>query len=59
MGKSTNLQELRSSARERTRSDFASYIYTLTAEKYGLTTRAEIAHAFTRYLESLAMQATI
>lgn len=59
MGKSTNLQGLRNSARERTRSNFSSYIYTLTAEKYGLTTRAEIARAFARYLESLAMQATI
>lgn len=59
MGKSTNLQELRDIARERTRSDFANYIYALTAEKYGLTTRAEIAHAFTEYLQSLTTQATI
>ena len=59
MGKSTNLQELRDLARERTRSDFSSYIHALTLEEYGLIGREEIAHALTKYLQSLAAQANI
>lgn len=59
MGKTTNLQELRDLARKQTRSDFTSYICALTVEEYGTTTRAEIAHAFKKYLLSLAIQATI
>ena len=59
MGKSTNLQELRDLIRERTRSDFSRYLYALTLEEYGLIGRAEIAHAFTEYLQSLAEQANI
>lgn len=59
MGKSTNLQELRDLARERTRSDFSSYIHILTLEEYGLIGRAEIENAFTEYLQSLALQVII